>query len=141
MNHSLFDRIFALLATVAVASGVAVGFWVLGTPGRQRLIAGDRERLEDLSAIANTLYWQKQDQDDYILPDVLDNKQQRQDPVTQSFYSYQKIDDENYKLCANFATDSNTYKLPNTNGPNWQHPQGLHCFELNLNQAPPSLYR
>ena len=140
MEHSTFDRIFAALATLAVAAGTAAGFWVLGTPGQQRLIMSDQQRLEDLSAIANSLYWQSQDQDDYALPDVLDTTNQRQDPITQESYSYRKVDDERYELCASFATDSSTHKLANANNQNWQHPNGQHCFELELSQPPPPLY-
>ncbi len=140
MNYSAFDRIFAALATVAVAAGAVAGFWVLGTPGRQRLITSDRQRLEDLNAIANTLYWQNQDQEDYVLPDALDSRDERQDPITQAPYAYSKVDDTRYQLCANFATDSSTHKLANIHNQAWQHPQGSHCFELDITQQPPSLY-
>ncbi|MEM1253624.1 MAG: hypothetical protein AAGI69_14425 [Cyanobacteria bacterium P01_H01_bin.21] len=141
MSHSAFDRIFAALATIAVAAGAVAGFWVLGTPGQQRLIMSDRQRLEDLSAIANTLYWQRQDQDeDYVLPDELNTDDQRQDPITQEPYAYSRLDDSRYELCANFVTDSDTHKLVNTPNQSWQHPQGNHCFELDITQQPPSLY-
>ncbi|MEA5464378.1 hypothetical protein [Leptothoe sp. PORK10 BA2] len=140
MPHVAFDRTFAALATLAVVAGAGAGFWVLGTPGQQRLIMSDRQRLEDLNAIANTLYWRKQEQTDYALPDGLDPADQREDPITQELYRYSKIDENYYKLCANFATDSQTHKLANTHSKDWQHPQGLHCFELELGQPPPSLY-
>ena len=140
MTHSAFDRTYAAVATVAVAAGAVAGFWVLGTPGQQRLIMGDRQRLEDLNAIANTLYWQQQEQDDYVLPEVLGPDEQRQDPITQLPYPYKKVDDSQYQLCADFATDSSTHKLDNVNPDAWQHPQGRHCFDLNLGEAPPSLY-
>lgn len=138
MTPLTFDRIFAGLATTAVLAGTVAGFWVLGTPGQQRLIMADQQRLEDLSAIANTLYWRRQDQDDYILPDALPSDDRREDPITRELYGYRKIDDSRYQLCANFATDSDTHKLVNQQ--NWQHPQGDYCFELNLTQQPPSLY-
>ncbi|MGD1857758.1 MAG: hypothetical protein ACFB2W_26280 [Leptolyngbyaceae cyanobacterium] len=140
MPHSLFDRIFTVLATLAVVAGATAGFWVLGTPGQQRLIMSDRQRLEDLNAIANTLYWKKQDQDDYVLPDALDPNDRREDPITQELYQYSKIDDSQYQLCADFATDSSTQRLTNTENRSWQHPEGPHCFDLDVSQAPPSLY-
>lgn len=138
MNPLTFDRIFAGLATTAVLAGTVAGFWVLGTPGQQRLIMADQQRLEDLSAIANTLYWRSQEQNDYALPDVLSSDDLREDPITRERYDYRKIDDSNYQLCANFATDSDTHKLASQQ--NWQHPQGAYCFELELIQPPPSLY-
>ncbi|MEM9266780.1 MAG: hypothetical protein AAGA46_14770 [Cyanobacteria bacterium P01_F01_bin.13] len=140
MDHSIVDRIFAILATAAVAAGTVAGFWVLGTPGQQRLIMSDRQRLEDLTAIANTLYWRSQDQTDYVLPDALDPGDRREDPITRELYQYSKLDDSRYRLCANFATDSSTHKLANTDNQNWQHPKGPYCFELGLSQPPPSLY-
>ncbi len=140
MDASTVDRIFATLATLAVTSGAIAGFWVLGTPGQQRLIMSDRQRLEDLNAIANTLYWRSQDQTDYVLPDALEPEDRREDPLTQELYPYSKIDDGRYRLCANFATDSSTHKLTNGDNQNWQHPEGRHCFELSLDQPPPSLY-
>lgn len=140
MNHSAFDRIFATLATVAVTVGTVAGFWILGTPGQQRLIMSDRQRLEDLSAIANSLYWKRQNQPDYVLPDALDADDRREDPITQELYQYQRTDDSQYQLCANFATDSSTHRLANINRQTWQHPQGFHCFDFDFNQQPPSLY-
>ncbi|EKU97353.1 hypothetical protein Lepto7375DRAFT_6534 [Leptolyngbya sp. PCC 7375] len=142
MNHSAFDRTFVTLATVAVAAGVIAGFWVLGTPSQQRLIKSDQQRLADLTAIANTLhlYWQSQDQEEYVLPDILNPDDQRQDPITQEPYDYSKVDENLYQLCANFATDSSTYKLANANNENWQHPEGFYCFKLEISQQPPSLY-
>lgn len=140
MTHSVFDRIFAAMATIAVATGAVAGFWVLGTPGQQRLLMSDRQRLEDLNAIANTLYWKNQEQTDYVLPDTLASEDQREDPITQAVYGYQKIDDSQYQLCANFATDSSTHKLTAATQTAWQHPQGTHCFEFSLIETPPSLY-
>ena len=140
MNHSAFDRTFAAIATVAVAAGAVAAFWVLGTPGQQRLLMGDQQRLEDLNAIASTLYWQSQEQEDYVLPDILDVNDQRQDPITQEPYGYSKVDEGRYQLCANFATDSSTRKLADPTNQNWKHPQGFHCFELEITQQPPSLY-
>ncbi|MBE9070846.1 hypothetical protein IQ260_29865 [Leptolyngbya cf. ectocarpi LEGE 11479] len=138
MNSLTFDRIFAGLATTAVLAGTVAGFWVLGTPGQQRLIMADQQRLEDLSAIANTLYWRSQEQENYVLPEALAPDDRREDPITREPYGYRKIDDGRYQLCANFATDSDTHKL--TNQQNWQHPQGDYCFDLELIQSPPSLY-
>lgn len=140
MSPTAFDRTFAILATVAVAAGAVAGFWILGSPSQQRLILGDQQRLEDLSAIASSLHWNYQNEESYSLPDTLEPNLQRQDPITQAAYGYNKLDDSNYQLCANFSTDSSTYKLASVTDANWQHPQGLHCFKFNLEQQPPSLY-
>lgn len=136
------DQIFATVATLAVVAGVLAGFWVLGTPGRQRAIAADRQRLQDLQSIAADLHFRYQDSDDFQLPASLDAERQQRDPLTDEPYEYRSLSDTTYELCAEFATDSSTYPLRNTARRNefWQHPAGEHCFEFEVDEQPPSVY-
>ena len=140
MNYRQFDRFFATLATAGVLAGVVAGFWVLGTPGQQRSLSGDRQRLEDLSAIANSIYWQSQDQPDYRLPESLPPAVQRQDPMTQESYPHSPLSDSRYQLCATFATDSESNRLMTADEPFWQHTAGEQCFEFDLSQPPPGIF-
>lgn len=137
-----FDRAFASAATLAVVGGIVAGFWVLGTPGRQRAIAADRQRIQDLQAIAFELHGRSQSPADFELPAELDDGQRRVDPLTDEPYSYQRLSESSYELCAQFDTDSSTYPLQNATQENefWQHPEGQHCFEFELGEQPPSLY-
>lgn len=139
MKRLSFDQRFAIAATVAVVAGLIAGFWVLGTPGRQRLITSDRQRIQDLRNIAFDLYNTAQDQgSDYTLPTSLDKNDRQRDPITDELYEYQRLSDTTYELCAEFATDSSTYPLQN-NSPDaeqWQHPEGRHCFEFDINERP-----
>lgn len=138
------DQMFATVATVAVVAGIVAGFWVLGTPGRQRLIAADRQRLEDINAIAQTLHQEFEanpaDHPDYQLPTRLDATDNRQDPLTHQPYEYQRLGDRTYQLCANFDTDSRTYRFqprsPTPNARHWDHPTGRHCFEFEVSTRP-----
>jgi hypothetical protein len=83
---SLHQR-FAVVATVAVVAGIVAGFSVLGTPARQRLISADRQRLQTLSSIAQSLHWQAEGKgSDYALPEQLALDQLGQDPLTQLPY-------------------------------------------------------
>lgn len=137
-----FDKAFAIAATVAVAAGVVAGFWVLGTPGRQRAVAADRQRLRDLQSIAFDLHMRSQNQpDEFQLPAQLDPSQMREDPLTNEPYEYQRLSESRFELCAEFDTDSSSYPLQNAtqSAEFWQHPEGRHCFELDTNQQPPSL--
>ena len=140
MSQSKFDRIFALIAIIAVAIGIVAGFWVLGTPNRQRLIAADRERIQDLRSIVWRLYEaaeKAQDRGQPIeLPESLEGRDRPTDPITNLAYEYRRLSETTYELCAEFATDSNTYLLGQTrrNEPenDWRHPQGRHCFEFDV---------
>jgi hypothetical protein len=145
MHLTPFDRNFAIVSAVAVAMGLLAGFLVLGTPGQQRLIAADRQRLQDLSDIAQNLYGKASNtRDPYKLPTALTAGSFRTDPITRSPYEYRRVSDSIYQLCAKFDTDSNTYswsnRTQNADTDRWQHPRGRHCFEFNVKEQPPSFY-
>ncbi|MEO1403706.1 MAG: hypothetical protein AAFV72_21010 [Cyanobacteria bacterium J06635_1] len=144
MKSRSFEKSFATVATVAVIAGIVAGFWVLGTPGRQRSIASDQRRLNHLQETASTLYWRAQDQgDSYTLPETLSASELGKDPITQQPYEYTRLSDDTYELCAEFETDSSTYSLrnrPADDAERWDHPEGRHCFEFKLSEQPPSFY-
>lgn len=144
MKSLSFERSFATIATLAVLAGIVAGFWVLGSPGRQRLIASDQRRASDLQETARTLYWQAQDKgEDYRLPDTLSTRELGEDPITQQPYEYNRLSDSTYELCAVFETDSSTYPLRNRSSEEaetWAHPEGQHCFEFDISEQPPSFY-
>jgi len=128
------NRVFGILSTIAVIIGIGTGFWLLGSPQQQRI--------QDLRQIAQFLHRQaEQDNESLDLPDSLPSRMRRlTDPISGKPYRYQKIDQTHYKLCANFATDSDQNKLQNKSRPRqdfWEHPAGKHCFEINvLEEAP-----
>lgn len=141
MIHLSFNRVFALVATSAVGAAVVAGFWVLGTPGRQRAILADQQRLQDLTTIAQGLHQDYLDQpEQYRLPETLSTRDRLQDPLTELPYEYQRLADRRYQLCASFDTDSRDYRLY-TPSPRHQrqlreHPQGRHCFEFDPSEYP-----
>lgn len=140
------DRAFAAVATVAVGVGLVGGFWVLGTPGRQRAMAADRQRLQDIGAIAQNFYHNYLNQTDtYQLPESIPTAEGRVDPLTQQPYDYERLDDRTFRLCATFDTDSSTYRFsqrfpPDPDRQHWNHPQGRHCFEFNVTERPRMVY-
>lgn len=141
MIHLSFNRVFALVATTAVGAAVVAGFWVLGTPGRQRAILADQQRLQDLTTIAQGLHQDYQDQpEQYRLPEKLPTHDSLQDPLTELPYEYQRLGDRRYQLCATFDTDSRDYRLKPLNSGDPQqlqdHPQGRHCFEFDPSEYP-----
>ena len=119
------DRKYAVVATIAVLFGIATGFYMLGSPGRQREIEADRRRVEALQAIANGIHARP----DTPLSDTLQFPNLRRDPVTQAAYEYHQLDANRYQLCAAFATDNRT----DTTRPYqqfWLHGAGRHCYDL-----------
>jgi len=145
MTPKTFDRIFTGVATAAVVAGILAGFWILGTPGRQRAISSDRQRISDLVAIAQNLHQDYQaQQDDFQLPETLAADEQRTDPISRQVYEYQRLSDTTFELCANFDTDSSTYPFRNRPRPpearRWEHPEGRHCFEFDVTEYPDRIY-
>ena len=141
MSQSKFDRLFALLATAAVVLGVIVGFWLLGSPTRQRQITADQQRLTDIRGIAQSLHQQAEQSQNrgspVNLPTALPRRERKTDPISGKLYEYQRIDKTHYKLCAVFATDSTEDRLqnsPSTDQDLWQHPRGRHCFRLDVRE-------
>ncbi len=141
LSQKSFDRAFGAVATVAVVAAIAAGFWVLGTPGRQREIAADRQRLQDMSAIAQQIYNQYTTEgENYRLPEALGATEVRNDPLTNQPYEYRRLGDRTYELCATFDTDSSTHRLTNQpstpDAERWQHPAGPHCIEFDVTDYP-----
>jgi hypothetical protein len=145
MSQTNFNRLFALLAISAVVIGVIIGFWLLGSPARQRQIQADRQRLEDMLDIARRLHQQtvqsKNRGEPVKLPDVLPPSERNTDPISGKNYEYQWIDRTHYQLCAEFTTESDLDRLEGSvfeNSNFWQHPSGRHCFRLNALEEPPN---
>jgi hypothetical protein len=145
VSHKAFDRAFAGVATAAVIAAIAAGFWVLGTPGRQRDLAADRQRLQDLAAIAQEFPNRYLNAgEDFQLPPVLESTGIQNDPLTNQPYEYERLGDRSFELCATFDTDSSTQRLndqrANPDAERWQHPAGRHCFEFDVTEFPTTGY-
>lgn len=125
------DKIFALVSLGAVAVAMIAGFWLLGSPGKQRLIALDRERISVLRTLQNDLrYWDGNGVSE-TLPEPIANDERYFDPVSGEPFEYRRVDDDTYELCATFATSSeDDTTLRRWDTQDWAHPKGRHCFEL-----------
>ena len=100
--------------------------------------------MRDIRSIAQLLSWKATQKDDYKLPKTLLENNLAKDPLTNQPYFYARLSETTYQLCAEFATDSNTYLLQNRsqdrNIDKWAHPQGWHCFNFEVTEQPPILY-
>lgn len=139
MSLSKVDRSFAIAASAAVILAIVGGFWVLGTPWRQRQLTLDQQRIQGLVGIASILHDQAMRADQkYVLPVSLDQGTRKTDPVTNKPYEYRRLSPITYELCAEFATNSRQNPPAEKASKIWQHPQGRHCFELNAKETLPS---
>jgi hypothetical protein len=135
----------AVITTVVVAAAVAWGFVLAGSPGTRRQERIDRQRLQDLQTIAREIHRMVIDPENSTemrepLPETLDEAAKRatdeklniHDPDTGVAYTYKKISDTKFELCATFefARDSDDSVF-------WNHPAGNHCFTINVTDPPP----
>lgn len=141
----LTNKLFALAATAAVVAVVGIGFTLLGSPKAQRLVSADRQRVEDLQAIAREMHLRRGRPGGADLPEQLDQitfgqpgaRLRLKDPQTQTAYEYHKRGQTAYELCAAFAMASDA---PQDVRPRyWSHRQGRHCYALDSTVAPWSL--
>lgn len=145
-KHNSTDRAFLIVSAVAVATAIVAGFWVLGSPGQQRLLSLDSERVNDLSQITSLLAAEVENPNNATpappLPEQLPNsvmtRDDLRDPDTDAPYEYRRLSESTYELCATFATDS---KAQDQNSrfinSRWTHPAGRHCFEVQKSAIDP----
>lgn len=144
-------RFLVWLIVIIVGVATISGYFVAGSPFRERMRKFDERRINDLQSIQWQIvnYWQRKEK----LPDNLENLKDDisgfsapYDPETGLPYEYRKLEDLKFKLCANFklesSSDANYPKLayPEFGGQtndNWNHGLGQKCFERNID---PDLY-
>jgi hypothetical protein len=124
-------RALILGMIVLVLGAVGAGFYVLGSPGEQRLLRLDERRVEDLNGIRAGVnaHWRTNQR----LPESLDDARQGtalyRDPVSSDPYEYRVLDERSYELCATFDREF-TPEEPALAVRLWPHPAGRHCFTL-----------
>lgn len=143
-------KIFILVSSAIIIIATLSGYFVAGSPLRERMRKFDEKRISDLQSIQWQIvnYWQRKEK----LPDNLSSLQDDisgffapQDPETGLSYEYQKLSDLKFELCANFKLESSSNEnLPKLARPgfgeaqdNWSHSTGKKCFERNID---PELY-
>lgn len=144
MKRHVMPRLLLALATAVMLATVIAGLNVLGSPAHQRQLRLDQRRISDLSTLSMAIraYWVEHK----ALPsglDVLDSARRfSTDPVDGSTYSYALTGASSYRLCAKFATASeseqspaSSYYVPPQTAMHWDHPEGRYCFELSADTA------
>jgi type II secretory pathway pseudopilin PulG len=126
--------LLGLSVTVIVLTAIALGVYLIGSPGEARLVRMDERRIEDLQSARQAIdrFWTAHGH----LPPTLDslepenpNRVSLHDPATGDPYGYRAVADSSYELCASFTHPSSD-ELPGRVDDAWFHPSGRHCFAL-----------
>ncbi len=143
---------FTYIVIGVIVVAVAVSFFVIGTPGTERLRRFDDVRVNHLSTIQDEIvdFWTKKDR----LPLALNELQNDtsyfnvpRDPETNAEYGYRVLGQYQFELCANFTTDNegaaDSSRIPKSVYPygyevRWSHSIGQKCFRKNID---PELYK
>ena len=128
-------RIAAFAAILVFVAAVGAGLYLAGSPGEQRLVRFDQQRVLHLTEIRRSIdeYWRTH----RSLParvdeDVIGITMQRvpRDPETDAEYEYELKGDDAYRLCAVFSRASADYMADEF----WAHGAGRHCFDFQVTE-------
>lgn len=147
----------ALSATFFVCAVVIVGFFLIGSPKKERLARFDQQKVNDLQTIQWEIveYWRAKQALPILLNDLsnpLRGFTVPLDPQTKESYGYEVFElrgKETFALCAVFNLASDTTKtekslylespFPGGNGiqgnSSWNHEAGKVCFERTIDPA------
>jgi len=146
-------KTLAWILSLVVVASIVSGFFIVGTPGDQRRMKFDEQRINHLQELQGQIinFWQQKG----TLPENLDQLENslsgfevRKDPKTEEPYGYSVKSEFVFELCANFETSTSDskygpmrqksyYPYYDAMGQNWEHDQGRKCFERVID---PELY-
>ena len=141
-------KYFAWTVCLVVAAAVIASFFLVGSPSERRLERLDEKKVNDLSSIQNEIinYWQQKTK----LPGELGELNNDinyftvpRDTENNKDYTYEVLGQYQFKLCADFSTESNIedpYATPITYGveSKWLHAKGQVCFTRTID---PELFK
>ena len=127
-----------VLAGLVVVATVIGAIVVMGSPGEQRKMRIDEDRINDLRAIEAAVRLHRKDTG--ALPEDLATLDARPgvaldlaDPQSAAPYEYRRDGTDAFELCASFATDSGDRRARlDWQGLEWAHGTGRHCFTFRI---------
>lgn len=144
-------KYFSWFIILVVAAAIIAGFFVAGSPQKQRAMRFDDNRISNLQQIQYNItdyYQNKQALPPNLaaLNDPVRNVIIPTDPETKQDYEYYIRNSLTFELCATFSEASaagidQQYPMsisgPNYFGPNatWAHPAGHYCFDRTIDPA------
>lgn len=139
------NKTYALAVGVAVLLVIGLGFFIIGSPAKQRMLKIDQQKVYHLQNIQNEIvsYWQAKQKLPARLEDVEDSLAYFTlplDPETQVNYEYNVVGPLSFELCATFnlplegeekskgAPRPAYIDYPDQFGGSFQHEAGRVCF-------------
>lgn len=127
------NKVFAIVSSLVVVAALIGGLYVGGSPGEQRFLRFDEQRVNDLRALSQAISkrWDKTKRLPPVLDELVDGQGLRSipaDPETESGYGYEVLSSNQYRLCADFSRPS----LNPDPKDFWIHKSGNQCFEFTL---------
>lgn len=128
------NRFVTYFSSFAVLIAIIAGLYFSGSPGEQRKIRIDEQRIQDLTRISRAIsaYSEQHNRLPADTSEIVDGQRMRSlptDPETGSAYGYEKLDTYIYRLCAVFSTAS----IKRNSGDFWAHEPGMQCFKFETN--------
>ncbi|OGJ57074.1 hypothetical protein A3H22_03765 [Candidatus Peribacteria bacterium RIFCSPLOWO2_12_FULL_55_15] len=135
-----------------VGACIIAGFFIAGSPWRQRSVRFDERRVNDLQMIQGEIlrHWQMKgalSENLDALRDTISGFLPPSDPETGASYEYHTTGKLAFELCAVFAVPSRTQEMSRTRpiapyphdpySQNWEHSEGRTCFTRTID---PELY-
>jgi hypothetical protein len=123
----------AIVASFVVVATVVAAIMAMGSPSRQRLMRLDERRVDELGNIANQIEaWRNEHgRIPRSLAELATAPGVRvpQDPASGRSYGYELLGASEYRLCAQFDTDTATETEPQPwSRVAWAHGIGRQCF-------------
>lgn len=136
-GKSPWAKIHAISSSVFLLVVLGLGFVFAGSPGHQRQIRLDEERVQDLQSIEYQIgeYWRQKE----ALPEALTDLQRDLyyfelpvDPDTEAAYEYNVLGELSFELCAHFDRASQPALNLRNEVTTWKHEAGDVCFERSI---------
>lgn len=145
-------KFFVYGVVAVVAASIIAGFFIIGSPGEERVRRFDARRISDLQFIQSEVinFWtnkQKLPENLSLLRDDIRGVSIPKDPETGAEYEYTILGGTKFALCASFSRPTETYGAPAQKPipaepyigvENWEHKEGHVCFERTID---PDIYR
>lgn len=145
-------NIWRIAALLIIVGSIIAGFLVIGSPRAQREYRFDAQRVSDLQNLQWQVvsYWQGKEALPQTIEEINDpirGGHMPADPVTGERYEYRRTGNLSFEVCATFARESRVNGLISegsiaqpvsidrafgSEGENWQHPAGHHCYERTI---------
>ncbi len=132
-----FFTVYFSVGGLLVLGGLIWGFWAVGSPLEARALKLDDRRIQDISSLSYQLdeFYRTHKKTLPVALDELSNPVPK-DPESDANYSYEKLANDRYKLCATFLRTTNgedprtkaPYYDPYSQQGDWSHAAGETCF-------------